>query len=412
MSTSGLWKLQACDTIEQDHWGSTMDFSLTQEQRAIVDAVESLCRDFDAEYWAERDRSGVFPSDFHQAMAKAGWLGIAMPAAFGGAGLGMIEAALVLQAVAASGAGMSGASAIHMNIFGLHPVVVFGSDRQKQQWLPPLIRGEHKACFAVTEPDTGLDTTKLKVTAKKQPDGNYLISGKKVWISTAQVADHMLILARTTPIEEVKKHSEGLSLFYTKIDRKYMDIREIDKLGRAAVDTNEIFIDNLPVSADSLIGEEGKGLSYNFHGMNAERVLVAVEQVGIGRAVLKLATQYAKERIVFGRPIGKNQGVQHPLARCWAELEAANHMIFAAASLYDKGLSCGSEANAAKLLASEACMNACQTSILTHGGFGYAKEYHVERFMREAWIGYIAPVTPQLILSNIAERKLGLPKSY
>jgi acyl-CoA dehydrogenase len=268
-----------------------------------------------------------------------------------------------------------------MNIFGLEPVVHFGTDAQKQAWLPPFARGEHKTCFAVTEPDAGLDTTKLKTVAKKQPDGNYLISGKKVWISTAQVCDHMLILARTTPIEEVKKHGEGLSLFYTKLDRKYVDIREIDKLGRAAVDSNELFIDDLPVSKDDLIGEEGKGLKYIFHGMNAERVFVAAEQVGMGRAVLKLATQYAKDRV-------------------------------AAADLYDKGLPCGAEANAAKLLASEACMNACQTAMLTHGGYGFAKEYHVERFMREAWIGYIAPVSPQLILSNIAERKLGLPKSY
>lgn len=388
-----------------------MDYQLTPDQLAIVDAAEKICTDFPLEYWRNKDRKHEFPHEFFEAVASGGWLGICMPEDVGGANLGVTEAALFMRAVAECG-GQAAASTIHMNIFGLQPVVHFGTEAQKRAWLPPFARGEHKACFAVTEPDTGLDTTKLKVVAKKQADGSFLLSGKKVFISTAQVADHMLILARTTPIEDVKKHSEGLSLFYTKLDRDYVEIREIDKLGRAAVDTNELFIDNLPVSKDSLIGEEGKGLSYIFHGMNAERVLVAAEQIGIGRAVLKLATQYAKERVVFGRPIGKNQGVQHPLARNWAELEAANHMMFAAADLYDKGLSCGSEANAAKLLASEACMNACQTSILTHGGFGYAKEYHVERFMREAWIGYIAPVTPQLILSNIAERKLGLPKSY
>ncbi|REF71979.1 acyl-CoA dehydrogenase family protein [Paracoccus versutus] len=388
-----------------------MGYLLTDDQQAIVDAAEKICENFPLEYWLKKERDHAFPHEFFQAVADGGWLGICMPEEFGGANLGVTEAALFLRTVAECG-GQAAASTIHMNIFGLQPVVHFGTEEQKQRWLPPFARGEVKACFTVTEPDTGLDTTKLKVAARKQANGDYLISGKKVFISTAQQADHMLILARTTPIEEVRKHSEGLSLFYTKLDRDYVDIREIDKLGRAAVDTNELFIDNLPVSRDSLIGEEGKGLKYIFHGMNAERVFVAAEQVGIGRAVLKLATQYAKDRVVFGRPIGQNQGVQHPLARNWAELEAANLMLLAAAELYDKGLSCGSEANAAKLVASEACMKACNTAILTHGGFGYAKEYHVERFMREAWIGYIAPVTPQLILSNIAERKLGLPKSY
>lgn len=388
-----------------------MDYQLSADQRAIVDAAEQICADFPLEYWRNKDKNHEFPHEFFEAVASGGWLGICMPEDVGGADLGVTEAALFMRVVAQCG-GQAAASSIHMNIFGLEPVVHFGTEAQKKAWLPPFARGENKACFAVTEPDTGLDTTKLKTVAKKQPNGDYLISGKKVWISTAQVADHMLILARTTPIDQVKKHSEGLSLFYTKLDRKFVDVREIDKLGRAAVDTNELFIDNLPVSKDALIGEEGKGLSYIFHGMNAERVLVAAEQVGMGRAVLALATQYAKERVVFNRQVGMNQGVQHPLARNWAELEAANHMLLAAADLYDKGLPCGPEANAAKLLASEACMQACQTSMLTHGGYGYAKEYHVERFMREAWIGFIAPVTPQLILSNIAERKLGLPKSY
>lgn len=388
-----------------------MGYQLTEDQQAIVDAAEKICADFPLDYWLKKERAHEFPHEFFQAVSEGGWLGICTPEEFGGANLGVTEAALFLRTVAECG-GQAGASTIHMNIFGLQPVIHFGTEEQKQRWLPPFTRGETKACFAVTEPDTGLDTTKLKVVARKQADGNYLLSGKKVWISTAQQADHMLILARTTPIEDVKKHSEGLSLFYTKLDRDYVDIREIDKMGRAAVDTNELFIDDLPVSKDDLIGEEGKGLKYIFHGMNAERVFVAAEQIGMGRAVLKLGTQYAKDRTVFGRPIGQNQGVQHPLARSWAELEAANLMMLAAADLYDSGLPCGSESNAAKLLASEACMNACRTSILTHGGYGYAKEYHVERFMRESWIGYIAPVTPQLILSNIAERKLGLPKSY
>lgn len=388
-----------------------MDYQISADQQAIIDAAQKICDDFPLEYWRSKDKEHSFPHEFFKAVAIGGWLGMCTPEAYGGSDLGVTEAALFLRTVAECG-GQAAASTIHMNIFGLQPVIHFATDAQKKDWLPPFSRGEHKTCFAVTEPDTGLDTTKLKVTAKRQPDGNYILAGKKVWISTAQVADNMLILARTTPLEDVEKHGEGLSLFYTPLDRRFVTIREIDKLGRAAVDTNELFIDELPVSKNALIGEEGNGLKYIFHGLNAERVLLAAEQIGMGRAVLKLATQYAKDRVIFGRPIGQNQGVQHPLARNWAELEAANHMVLAAATMYDKGLPCGSEANAAKLLASEACMNACQTAMLTHGGFGYAKEYHVERFMREAWIGYIAPVTPQLILSNIAERKLGLPKSY
>ena len=388
-----------------------MDYQISADQQAIIDAAQKICDDFPLEYWRSKDKEHSFPHEFFKAVAIGGWLGMCTPEAYGGSDLGVTEAALFLRTVAECG-GQAAASTIHMNIFGLQPVIHFATDAQKKAWLPPFSRGEHKTCFAVTEPDTGLDTTKLKVTAKRQPDGNYILAGKKVWISTAQVADNMLILARTTPLEDVEKHGEGLSLFYTPLDRRFVTIREIDKLGRAAVDTNELFIDELPVSKNALIGEEGNGLKYIFHGLNAERVLLAAEQIGMGRAVLKLATQYAKDRVIFGRPIGQNQGVQHPLARNWAELEAANHMVLAAATMYDKGLPCGSEANATKLLASEACMNACQTAMLTHGGFGYAKEYHVERFMREAWIGYIAPVTPQLILSNIAERKLGLPKSY
>ncbi|MGC4250506.1 MAG: acyl-CoA dehydrogenase family protein [Sphingobium sp.] len=388
-----------------------MDYELNEQQRAIVDAAERICEKYGLEYWLEREVKGGFPEEYFQEVAKGGWLGIAMPEEYGGAGLGITEAALFLRTVAAGGGALAAASAIHMNIFGLHPVVLFGTEEQKRRILPPITRGEAKACFAVTEPDTGLNTTKLKVKAELK-DGKYYISGKKVFISTAQVAENMLILARTTPVEQVKKKTEGLSLFYTKLDRDYVQVREIDKMGRKAIDTNELFIDNLPVAIEDRIGEEGKGLEYIFHGMNAERCLVAAEAVGIGQAAIRLATQYAKDRIVFDRPIGMNQGIQHPLAQSWAELEAANHMIFAAASLLDRGLPCGTEANAAKLLASQAAMKACQTAILTHGGFGYAKEYHVERFLREVWVPYLAPVSPQLILSNIAERKLGLPKSY
>lgn len=387
-----------------------MDFSLTQEQRAIVDAVESLCSDFDADYWAERDRSGVFPFDFHQAMAKAGWLGIAMPTAFGGAGLGMIEAALLVQAVAGSGAGMSGASAIHMNIFGLHPVVVFGTDEQRQTWLPPLIRGEQKACFAVTEPDSGLNTLGLKTMALR--DGNhYVVHGQKVWISTAQVADKMLLLARTSPRDKVK-NSKGLSLFYTDLDRSRVQVHEIDKMGRKAVDSNQVFIDGLRIPVEDRIGEEGEGFRYILHGLNPERILIAAEAVGLGRAALSRAAAYAKQRVVFDRPIGQHQAIAHPLAQRWMELEAAHWMTMRAAWLYDRGEDTGAAANSAKFLAAEAGYHACETAVMTHGGMGYAREYHVERYFRESLIPRIAPVSRELIMSFIAEKVLGLPKSY
>ena len=317
----------------------------------------------------------------------------------------------MMQAIAESGGGNSAASAIHMNIFGLNPVVKFGTEDQKKKYLPPLVAGEQKACFGVTEPTTGLDTTKLKTRAVRQGD-RYVVHGQKVWISTAQVADKILLLARTTPIEDVKKPTEGLSLFYTDLDRTFVTVREIEKMGRKCVDSNELFIDGLPIPAEDLIGEEGQGFRQILHGLNPERVLIAAEAVGIGRNALRRAADYANERVVFGRPIGQNQGVQHPLAACWAELEAANLMAMNAGALYDAGKPCGNEANAGKYLAGEAAVKATQTAQLTFGGFGYAKEYHVERLVREAILFRIAPVTPQLVLSFIAEHALGLPKSY
>ncbi len=379
-----------------------MDFSLTDEQQRIREAIGKLCTRFPDEYWLKRDSEGGFPSDFHQAMAKDGWLGVAMPEEFGGAGLGIQEAAVMMQAIAESGAGFSGASAVHMNIFGLNPVVVFGNDEQKRRMLPPLIQGKHKACFAVTEPNTGLNTKKLAVKAEKR--GNqYIVSGQKVWISTAQVAEKVLLLARA---------EAGLTLFYTDVDRKYIEVREIEKMGRHAVDSNQVFFDGLPVPEADRIGEEGKGFEYILHGMNPERILIAAELVGLGRCAVKRAAAYAKERIVFDRPIGQNQAIQHPLAASWAALEAANLMSFKAAWLYDQGKPCGAEANAAKYLAGEACFDACQQAVMTLGGYGYAREYHVERYLRESFVGRIAPVSPHLILCFIAEKVLGLPKSY
>jgi acyl-CoA dehydrogenase len=388
-----------------------MDFSLSQEQQQIRDAIRKLCARFDDAYWLEKDRSGQFPHELHAALAEAGWLGIAMPEECGGAGLGITEAALMMQAIAESGAAMSGASAVHMNIFGLQPVVVFGTDEQKRRMLPPLIAGKDKACFAVTEPDAGLDTTALKVRAERNGD-HYLLSGQKIWISTAQVANKVLILARTTPLDQVKRKTDGLSLFYTDLDRSRVAIRVIDKMGRHAVDSNEMFFDGMPVPAADLIGEEGKGFRTILHGMNPERILIAAEAVGIGRIALQRAAAYARERVVFGRPIGQNQGIAHPLAHCWMNLEAADLMVMKAASLYDRKLDCGAEANAAKYLASEAAFHACETAVMTHGGMGYSKEFHVERYLREVMVPRIAPITPHMILNFIAEKVLGLPKSY
>ena len=391
-----------------------MAFALTQSQQEIRAAVTRLCERFGDDYWLKKDEEGGFPHEFHRAMAEAGWLGVAMPEAYGGSGLGITEAAILMQAVAQSGAGFSGASAVHMNIFGLHPIVLFGNDEQKQRFLPPLIAGKEKACFAVTEPDAGLDTTRLKTRAVRRGD-RYVLSGRKIWISTAQVAEKMLILARTTPIEEVARASLGMTLFYTDLNRKAVEVREIPKMGRKAVDSNLLFIDGLEVPVADRIGEEGKGFHYILHGMNPERILIAAEAVGIGRAALARAARYAQERVVFGRPIGQNQAIQHPLAERWIELEGAELMVLRAAAAYDRGEDAGrvgAYANAAKYCAAEAGFRACETAVMTHGGMGYAREYHVERYFREIQIARIAPISPQLILSHIAERVLGLPKSY
>ena len=387
-----------------------MDFAWSPEQQQMRDAIARVCAPFDADYWLRKDRDGGFPEEFHRALAASGWLGIAMPEAYGGAGQGIGEAALMMHTIAASGAGMSGASAVHMNIFGLHPVVVFGSDAQKRRWLPPLIAGHDRACFAVTEPDAGLNTLQLTTRAQRNGD-HYVVSGQKVWISTAQVANKVLLLARTTPLEQARG-TQGLSLFYTDVDRRAIEVREIDKMGRKAVDSNQVFIDGLRVPVDDRIGEEGRGFEYILHGLNPERILVAAEAVGLGQAALERGARYANEREVFGRRIGQNQAIQHPLARSWIEIEAAHLMTQKAAWLYDQKLPCAAEANSAKYLAAEACYRACEQAVFTHGGMGYAKEYHVERYLREAWIPRLAPVSPQLILCFIAEKVLGLPKSY
>jgi acyl-CoA dehydrogenase len=388
-----------------------MDMTFSPEQREIRDRVQRACAQFGDDYWLARDRDGVFPHEFHQALAAAGWLGIAMPEAYGGAGLGITEAALMMQTISASGAGFSGASAVHMNIFGLRPVVVFGSDEQKRRFLPPLIAGRDRACFAVTEPDSGLDTTRLSTRAERTA-GGYRLTGRKIWISTAQIANKMLVLARTAPREATERPTDGLSLFYTDLDRSRVEVRSIAKMGRHAVDSNLLFIEGLEVPDTDRIGREGQGFECILHGLNPERILIAAEAVGLGHAALARAARYATERRVFDRPIGMNQGIQHPLANAWMQLEAANLMVFKAASLYDSGAPCAAEANAAKYLAGEAGHFACETALLTHGGMGYAAEYHVERYLRESYIARIAPVSREMVLSYIAEKVLGLPKSY
>jgi acyl-CoA dehydrogenase len=334
-----------------------------------------------------------------------------MPVELGGSGLGLTEAAIAMQAVAESGAGFSGASALHLNIFGPMPLARFGTPEQKERLIPRLIAGQDRMCFGVTEPDAGLDTTSLKTRAARTNDG-YVISGRKMWTTMAQRATKMLIVARTTPREEVSKATDGISLFYVDFDREKIHATPIPKMGRKAIESNAVFIDDLHVPADALVGEEGRGFYYLLEGLNPERVLIGAEAVGLGRAALKRAAGYAKERVVFGRPIGQNQGVAHPLARCWAELEAANLMAFKAAALYDAGRECGAEANAAKYLGGEAGFRACEAAVMTHGGMGYAKEYDVERYFREAMIPRLAPVSREMIFNFIAERVLGLPKSY
>ncbi len=388
-----------------------MKFEFTDEQKAIRDAIAKLCAEFDAEYWLNCDTTGDFPEDFSKKICDGGWFGIAMPEEYGGSGLGITEASIMMQTIAESGAGFSGASAIHMNLFGLNPVVVFGTDEQKSRMLPPLIEGRESACFGVTEPNAGLDTTSLQVRADKVGDG-YVINGQKHWTSIAQRANKVLLLARTQAREECTKKTDGLSLFYTDLDRNYAEIREIPKMGRKAVDSNAVFYDNMPVPQEDLIGEEGRGFHYILHGLNPERILIAAEAVGLGRAAMHRAIEYAKERVVFGRPIGKNQAIQHPLARIWMELEAANLMVFNAASKYDIGEECGAEANSAKYLAAEAGFNACEQAVLTHGGMGYAREYHVERYLREMMIPRLAPVSREMILNYIGEKVLELPRSF
>lgn len=383
----------------------------SDDLRQIADSVRRICDEFDDEFWLEKETKKEFPYEFHKAMAESGWLGITMPEEMGGAGLGVTEAALMMQIVANSAGVMAACSTIHINLFGPHPVVKHGTKEQQERMIPPLVEGKQIACFGVTEPDAGLDTTRISTRAVRKGD-NYVIDGQKVWTSTAQQADKIVLLTRTTPLEECKKPTDGMTLFYTDFDRSRIEVTPIEKMGRIAVNSNSIFIDALVVPEEDRIGDEGAGFKLLLDSLNPERILVGAEAVGVGRRALEKAADYAAERVVFGRPIGKNQSIQHPLAQSWMSLEAADLMVWHAARLYDSGKSCGAEANSAKFLAADAAFEACDRAVRTHGGFGYAKEYHVERYFRESMLPRIAPVTRELIMSFIAERVLELPKSY
>ncbi|MGE0797675.1 MAG: acyl-CoA dehydrogenase family protein [Lautropia sp.] len=385
--------------------------NLNADQRAIRDGVQAVCRRFGDDYWLKRDADAQFPTEFHRAMADDGWFGIAMPEEYGGADLGVTEAAIVMHAVAGSGGAAAAASTIHINMFGPHPVVKHGTPEQKARWLPRIIRGEDQLCFGVTEPDAGLDTTSIKTFARKVP-GGYRVSGRKMWTTTAQIANKILLITRTSPRPEHGKTTAGMTLFYTDLDRSKVEVRLIPKHGRAAVDSNAVFIDDLFIPEEDRIGDEGEGFRYLLDGLNPERILVAAEAIAIGEDALRRATQYARDRVVFDRPIGMNQAIQHPLAECWLNLQAALLMTARAAELYDSGQPCGAEANGAKFLGARAGHAACLQAVMTHGGMGFAKEYHVERMLREVLALRLAPISEQLILSFIGEKVLHLPRSY
>ncbi|MDP2087131.1 MAG: acyl-CoA dehydrogenase family protein [Gemmobacter sp.] len=396
--------------MSRHHPGQSPE-QIAETRRQIREGVRAVASRFDADYWLERDEDGAFPRDFHRAMADAGWLGITMPEEYGGAGLGVTEAAVMMHEVASHGGGMAATSSVHINLFGPHPIVVHGTPEQKATWIPGLIAGTDQCCFGFTEPDAGLNTTRIKTFAEKVP-GGYRVNGRKVWTSTGQVANKIMLLTRTTKYEDCKRPTDGITIFYTDLDRSKIDVQRIPKMGRKAVDSNSVFIDDLFIPDEHRIGQEGKGFSHILDSLNPERVLIAVEAIGIGQDALRRATQYARERVVFDRPIGQNQGIQHPLAERWMYLESAWLMAMKAAELYDAGLPCGAEANAAKFLGARAGYDAAERAIFTMGGFGYAKEYHVERLFREVAVTRIAPITEQLIMSFIAEKVLDLPKSY
>jgi len=387
-----------------------MDFALTEQQELIRKEVATLARSFPADYWLEKDKSGEYPWEFVKAFGAGGWLGAVIPEEYGGSGLGVTEAAILLHEICAAGAGTTGASPIHFYMFPPMPVVKHGSAALKERYLPAIARGESVMSFGVTEPNAGTDTSRIETRAELRGD-RFVVNGRKVWNTNARQATHMLLLARTSPRDPAKPFA-GLTLFFTPFDRTKITVREIEKMGRRAVDSNEIFIDGLEIPTTDVVGEVGRGFYHLLDSLNPERVLTAIEAVGIGRAAIERASQYAKERVVFGRPIGQNQAIAHPLAQAWAKLEAAELITMKAAWLFDHGRPCGAEANTAKLLAADAGFEACDVAVQTHGGYGYAKEFHVERLFREVRLYKIAPVSQQMVLNYLSEHVLGLPKSY
>ncbi|MGY0499571.1 acyl-CoA dehydrogenase family protein [Nocardia sp. FBN12] len=388
-----------------------MHFDLSEDQELIRSTVAQLCRKFDDQYWLEHDRDHEFPTEFYRAIASGGWLGITIPTEYGGHGLGITEATLLAEEVSRSGGGMNAASSIHMSIFGMQPVVVHGSDDLKRRTLPRVAAGDLHVCFGVTEPGAGLDTSRITTSARRDGD-HYVVNGRKVWISKALESEKILLLTRTTPYDEVEKKTDGMTLFLTDLDRDHVDIRPIAKMGRNAVSSNELFIDDLRVPVEDRVGEEGQGFRYLLDGLNPERMLIAAEALGLGRVALDRAVRYAKERVVFDRPIGSNQGVQFPLADSLARLDAAELVLRKATWRYDNGKSCGREANTAKYLCADAGFTAADRALQTHGGMGYAEEYHVARYFRESRVMRIAPVSQEMILSFLGTHALGLPRSY
>jgi len=388
-----------------------MNFELDDEQVLIRESVVKLCTDFPDNYWSQKDKDHEFPWDFYEAMADAGWLGIAIPEAYGGSGRGITEASLVLEEVAASGAAMNGATSLHLSIFGMHPVVKYGSEDMKQKYLPRVAKGDLHVAFGVTEPDAGTDTTSITTAARLDGD-HYIVKGRKVWTTKALQSEKVLLLVRTTDKEKVEKKTGGMTLLLADLQRDEVSISPIDKLGRNAVATCEVVYDDLPVLVTDRVGEEGKGFRYLLDGLNAERILIAAEALGIGRAAMNKAVEYANERVVFGRPIGKNQGIAFPLAEAKMRLDAAELMIRKSSWLIDNGRACGAEANMAKWLAADAAFFAADRAVQTHGGFGYATEYHVERYWREARLMKIAPISQEMVQNFVSEHVLELPKSY
>ena len=389
-----------------------VDFALTEAQEQIRREARALAARFDDAYWRECDKEHRFPWEFYQAFADAGWLGIAIPVEYGGAGLGITEASILLEEVAASGAAMNGATALHLTIFGLNPVVKHGSADLKERTMPAAAAGKLHVAFGITEPNAGSDTTKLQTTALRKGD-RYVVNGQKMFISRVLQSDLMLLLARTTPVDKVKQRTQGLSVFLVDIrplKGHGLEVRPLRMMMNHS--TNALFFDNMEIPADSLVGEEGKGFAYILDGMNAERILVASDSLGDARWFIEKAVTYSNQRVIFGKPIGANQGVQFAIARSHISTDAAQLMRDKAAALFDAGQPCGGEANMAKYLGAEAAWEAGNACIDCHGGYGYAEEYDVERKFRECRLYKTAPVNNNLILAYVGEHVLEMPRSY